>query len=485
MRRIVSLTPRISPAAFVLVAQMIAVACGLWAAGKLSPVAVPDTVSYVEFPFSSWSAALGHLRTPGYPLFLSLIAQITPDYSAAPLIHFIAYGIAVGLVHRGLRHVCPSSWQRMAISSSLLYSNILLGYVEILATDTLAAAGGIAVTGLLVERQTAPSATTANSRWLNLLAIGLILFATCLVRPAYLFLIIFVPLTGTFLSWLTERNSLNLPDRGGSGFRKLLDLWKSGVGRNTCRAAVELLAVSVTPLLAYCTLRWCVVGKFGLVAFGGFNLIGISGQWLDASLLSNLPEASRPLAQRALEYRQRITSSTPVSGDLTNYSEMEARYDTTIWQVFHPAARDLFGDDTRRTNTELRQLASAIVRARPKLYAIWLVKSTRQAARVVVSDFVRNPAYLLLTAACVLLQLGATLFGRRTPSADQEPRTKNQAAVANSAEQGGILFLVAVLYAGLQLLLVILVCPPLGRMTDAAAVLLPMVLANFLASSKR
>ena len=454
MRRFVSLAAHVSPAAFVLVFQMLAVARGLMVVGKLSPVTVPDTASYVEFPFSSWSAALGHLRTPGYPLFLSVVAWVTPDYSAAPLAHFSAYCLAVGLLYRGLRHVCPSPWQRMVISSSLLYSNILLGYVETLATDTLAAAGGIAVTGLLMGRQTAPNEVSAGARWLKLFVLGVTLFATCLVRPAYLFLIVFVPLTGTLLSWLSERHGSN-------------------AARPVWRAGLELLAASVTPLLVYCALRWCVVGKFGLVAFGGFNLIGISGQWLDAGLLPNLPEASRPLAQRALEYRQRLASSNAGSNDLTNYAQMEAQYDITIWQVFHPAARELFGDDTRRTNTELRQLASAIVRARPKLYATWLVKATRQAARLLVSDFVRNPAYLLLTVACVLMQLGSTLFGHRAAA-------QQQTEIANAAEQGEVLFLVAVLYAALQLLLVILVCPPLGRMTDAAAVLLPMVLANFL-----
>ena len=454
MRRFISSSVQVSPAAFVLMFQMLAVACGLMVVGKLSPVAVPDTASYVEFPFSSWSAALGHLRTPGYPLFLSVVAWVTPNYSAAPLAHFSAYCVAIGLLYLGLRHVCPSPWQRMAISSSLLYSNILLGYVETLATDTLAAAGGIAVTGLLVGRQTAPNEMSADARWLKLFALGVTLFATCLVRPAYLFLIVFVPLTGTLLSWLNERDGSN-------------------AARHVRRAGVELLAASVMPLLAYCTLRWCVVGKFGLVAFGGFNLIGISGQWLDAGLVSNLPEASRPLAKCALEHRQRLASSITGSGDLTNYAEMEAQYDSTIWQVFHPAARELFGDDTRRTNTELRQLASAIVRARPKLYATWLVKATRQAARLVVSDFVRNPAYLLLAVACVLMQLGLTLFSHRAAP----PR---QAEITNTTEQGEVLFLVAVLYATLQLLLVILVCPPLGRMTDAAAVLLPMVLANFL-----
>ena len=449
----------VSPAVILLGTQMLGIGVLLWAVGKLTPVIMPDTASYVEFSFGSWTGALGHFRTPGYPLFLKIVGCVTPDYSAAPLLQFVAYCVGVILFHRGLRHVCPGEWRRVAISSSLLYANILHGYVNNLTTDTLAVAGGIGVAGLLLGCQTG-----ATHRWRSLIVIGLATFVTCLIRPAYLFLVVFVPLTGMLLSQIR-------PGRTDSAKRDGL------------KALVDLVPVTLVPLLAYCLLRWCVVGQFGLVSFGGYNLVGVSGQWLDAVELSELPADLRPLAELALK-RQRLVreqASNAQAGDRMNYMTLESRYDATIWGVLQPAAEELYGADHRLINTELRRLASALVWARPKLYAIWLAKSARQAVRLVVSDLVANPAYLLLTVACVLAQIARILTSATGPT----PRLRSETGETNHEGPEGVLFLLAVLYAWLQLLLVILVCPPLGRMTDAAAVLLPTVLTSFLVRPRR
>lgn len=444
----------VSPVIVLFGIQILGIGVFLWVTGRLKPLGTPDTTSYVEFPFGSWSELLSHFRTPGYPIFLKVVSYVTPDCSAAPLMQYLAYCLGVILFHRGLRHVCSDEWRRMAISSSLLYANILHGYVSNLTTDTLAAAGGIAGAGLLLRCQISPART-----WRSLLAIGLTTFSTCLIRPAYLFLVVFVPLTGMLLSLIRSGRT---------------DTAK----RDGMKALAELLPVTLVPLLAYCLLRWCVVGQFGLVSFGGYNLIGVSGQWLDEKLLFELPAASRPLAELALERQRLIREQLPDShaADRMNYMTMEMRYDETIWRVFQPAAEELYGNDHRRINAELRRLASALVRARPKLYAIWLAKSARQAVRITVSDFVTNPVYLLLTITCVVVQIARILF-----SAMAGPRLETTVITRESPE--GTLFLLAVSYAALQLLLVILVCPPLGRMTDAAAVLLPTILMSFLVRS--
>lgn len=448
----------VSPAVILLGAQMLGIGIVLWTVGKLAPVSTPDTASYVEFSFGSWTEALGRYRTPGYPLFLKIVGCVMSDYSAAPFVQFLVYCLGVILFHHGLRHVCPGEWRRAAISSSLLYANVLFGYVNNLTTDTLAVAGGIGVAGLLLECQTGPT-----RRWRSLIAIGLTTFVTCLIRPAYLFLVVFVPLTGMLLSMIRP---------GRTGFAQ----------RDGLKALVDLAPVTLIPLLAYCLLRWCVVGQFGLVSFGGYNLVGVSGQWLDAVELSELPADLRPLAELALK-RQRLVreqASNAQAGDRMNYMTMETRYDETIWGVFQPAAEELYGADHRRINMELRRLASALVWARPKLYAIWLAKSARQAVRLVVSDHVTNPVYLLLIVVCVLAQIASTLASSTATMA----RPQLQTGEAHHEGLGGVLFLLAVLYASLQLLLVILVCPPLGRMTDAAAVLLPTILMGFLVRSR-
>ncbi len=452
----------VSSAVFLLGIQMLGIGVFLWAAGKLVPVRTPDTASYLEFAFGSWFDTLSHFRTPGYPLFLKMVGGVTPDHSAAPFLQFLAYCLGVILFHHGLRHVCPGEWRRMAISSSLLYANILHGYVNNLTTDTLAAAGGICVAGLLLGCQTGPA-----RRWSSLMSIGLLLFATCLIRPAYLFLVVFVPLAGMLLSLIR-------PGRTGR---------TDSARRDGMKSLVELLPVTVVPLFAYCLLRWCVVGQFGLVSFGGYNLIGVSGQWLDEALLPELPAASRPLAELALQRQRLIREQSPDApvGDRMNYTTMELRYDETIWRVFQPAAEELYGADPRRINTELRRLATSLVWARPKLYAVWLAKSARQAVRIVVSDLVTNPVYLLLTILCVLAQIARILLSSGARAANERTAgSPPETAQPIRAGPGSALFLLAVLYAGLQLLLVILVCPPLGRMSDAAAVLLPTILMSFL-----
>ena len=449
----------VSPAVILLGTQMLAVGVFLWAVGKLTPLALPDTASYVEFPFGSWTDALSHFRTPGYPLFLKAVGGVVPGDAAAPIVQFVAYCLGVMLFYRGLQSVCPEEWRRMAVSSSLLYANILHGDVNHLTTDTLAAAGGIGVTGLLLMCQASPT-----HRWRLRVAIGLATFVTCLIRPAYLFLVVFVPVTGMLLSMIR-------PSRTGSAKREGM------------RAFVELVPVTVLPLFAYCLLRWCVIGQFGLVSFGGYNLIGISGQWLDEHMLPELPVASRPLAELALQRQHLIREQTPDAPvlDPMNYMTLEMRYDETIWRVFQPAAEELYGADYRRINSELRRLASTLVRIRPKLYVLWLAKSARQAVRLVVSDLVTNPAYLLLTVLCVLAQFARTLTSSMASSEKSSmPVPPPKMNEASHGEPGETLFLLVVSYAAFQLLLVILVCPPLGRMTDAAAVLLPTLLMNFL-----
>ncbi|MEK6257577.1 MAG: hypothetical protein AABP62_03065 [Planctomycetota bacterium] len=446
----------VSPAVILLGIQMLGIGIFLRAVGKLTPLITPDTASYVEFSFGSWTESLGRFRTPGYPLFLKVVGCVTPDYSAAPLLQFLAYCLGVILFHRGLRHVCPGEWRRVAISSSLLYANILHGYVDTLATDTLAAAGGIGVAGLLLGCQTGPA-----RKWPSLVAIGLATFLTCLIRPAYLFLVVFVPLAGMLLSMIClGRTDTTL--------------------RQGRKALAELLPVTLVPLLAYCLLRWCVVGQFGLVSFGGYNLIGLSGQWLDEEVLPELPAASRPLAELALQRQRLVREQTPVprAGDRMSYTTLEMRYDETIWRVFQPAAEELYGADHRRINTELRRLATALVWARPKLYVLWLAKSARQAVRITVSDLVTNPVYLLLTITCVLAQIASTLS---SSTARPQPETEQ----TNREGPDGALLLLAVSYAAFNLLLVILVCPPLGRLSDAAAVLLPTILVSFLVRPRR
>ncbi len=309
-----------------------------------------------------------------------------------------------------------------------------------LATDTLAAAAGITTVGLVIIRSAKPK----SRRVLGLLTISVAL--TWFIRPAYLFYVALVPVLGAIL---VARRHWGASDR---------PLWRR-------EFLVLCLAVGI-PLCCWCTLRWIVVGRFGVVSFGGYNLVGVTGQFLDEDVATELPAEQQPLARAALKRHRDLAPDELVMPDASplNYTRMESNYDTTIWEVFTPAARDLYGDDDVAVNTHLKGIAVEIIRVRPASYVLWLAKALRQGVRKIVSDFVVNPVGLLLTLLCVMTSLALTLG-----------KCRSSATRAHTIHSEGVSVLLAatIVYSALSLLTVIVVCPPLGRMTDACSVLLP------------
>jgi hypothetical protein len=263
-----------------------------------------------------------------------------------------------------------------------------------------------------------------------------------LVRPAYLFLVILCPcLVGMAFGMVH-------------------------CFRQTTRAKLVCLSFlcCVLPVIAYCGLRWAVVGQFGIVSFGGYNLIGVSGQFLDEGDLSGLPADLRPLAESALQHRRAASPRGPYGHEAPlHYLRMETEYDPTIWSDFAPAAMELKTETP--VNVQLKRLGTALVLRHPRSYAVWLVKSVRQAAKKLGWDFLDNPAYLLVS----LIAWGLVPFSMALPGVVW-PGTSPTIRVLKLS------FLMSVTYATLSLALVILVCPPLGRFTDAAGVFLGMPL---------
>lgn len=425
--------PRILLAVFLLIT-----AVGLWATGRLQPQPVPDTPGYADFPFDSPAAALNHIRTPGYPLFLRAVKPLAGDWKAVPVAQLLVYSAAVVLFFRSL-HGWTTRWGRPVIAGSLLAANILWGYIDWISTETLAAAAGITTVSLLLAR----SAGTAGRG--NLAGVAAAVAAGWLIRPAYLFLVPLVPVLGALLSGAFA----------------------------TGRAKREFLILALTtviPVVAWCTLRQVVVGRFGIVSFGGYNLIGVAGQFLDAEGVQALSPDLKPIAEAALERREAVTFAGPdlPESQRLNYDRIEWRYDDTIWRVFTPAAEQVVGREPVAVNSALKRLAIEILRQHPRDYAIWLAKATRQGVRKLVADWVLNPVGLAAILLLITCQVLVTARCGTSPS-----------LVDGRPSPAAVLLLTAVVYAAVNLAVVIPVCPPLGRMTDAAGVLLatPVVAA--------
>jgi hypothetical protein len=317
----------------------------------------------------------------------------------------------------------------------------LSGYVATLATDTTAAALGLATCGALLLWTSAGG----RSFWWAVLLGGLVV-AAWLVRPTMLSLLPFVCLCGPLL--------------------ELRRLGRSATPGQLANRFALCAMVTAVPVLAWCGVRYTVVGKFGIVSFGGYNLIGLAGQLLDEPMVPQLPEDLQPLARAALQRRSELPrelialAETPV----LRYSRIEANYDQMIWQCFVPAAEELYGRDAVVINSRLKDLGLAIIRLRPTWYATWILRAGGQAVRGAAQELAANPASCAITVLAVLATIAVIVQRWRDPRV---------IVMDEGATPVSLIFVLATCYAACNLALVIPVCPPIGRMTASACVLFP------------
>ncbi|MDZ4686504.1 MAG: hypothetical protein SH850_15655 [Planctomycetaceae bacterium] len=414
----------------------------LGALGKLAPVVANDTAGYEQVPFDSFAGMLNQTRTIGYPLFLKLADLFATQHRAVPTLHWLMHVAAALLFWRAMIPLVPGPRAGALVASGLLWSSLVFRYLPVLAPDMLACSLAVAtLSGLLLVVQQPGS----RGRWLGL---TVLLFATYQTRPAYLFLVGLVPLLGVLLVW-----------------------WRSRDARSTVQPlAVRLTFASFGPLIGFCAVRWLVVGHFGLVSFGGFNLIGIAGQFLSPEVVAELPSNLQPLARDMLTRKQALIDPELARRDWSprSYIAVETHYDTAIWQVFAPSATELCGSDPACVDQQGRDLATAIIRERPVLYANWLLRAFRQAIRVVVSEFAMNLFSLGLIAIGLLIETRYVWLRRRLSPLSAPAEDRYFEAVH-------VLGLIAVSFALSKIALVILVAPPLGRFMDAAGIFLPSV----------
>jgi hypothetical protein len=419
----------------------------LWYLGKLTPVIADDTASYSNFPFHSLTAALSRIRAVGYPIFLSVANLFSPEQRAVPVLHFLVQCGAVSAFYLALRSLIQNRPIAVVVAGSLLYSSLLFRYIAVVTPDTLACSMAVLDIACLFLVIQSPRKAVF---WLGLM---ISLFVTYQLRPAYLFLVPVVPMLGVVLLWLRPKIEKQL-------FRRI---------------TVGLMLVSVLPLLGFCCLRWHYVGHFGVVSFGGTQLIGVTGQFLTEEMIPQLPDELQTLAHNSYD-KKRDLIDTPNSErglDPLAYSTMESNCDTAIYYVFLPAASELYGDDFKLIHQRLSQLATAILRAEPRLYALWLAKAFRQGIRKIVSEFVMNLFSFSVVCLLILVE-GWYVFQRRLLQPDGSYHPLKQVSDRYFVPVY-VLGVLAVVFAISNLALVVLIVPPFDRYMDAAGVFLPVV----------
>ena len=339
---------------------LILVLLGLWLWAALSPGfhlrQVKDSLSYLKAAeLSGWVPVLSSVRTLGYPLLLRGLQHLSPNLAVLPLLQ-LALLLAAILVYRHALARCGlAPWLTVAAALPLALGPMGWRFPQLLLAESVAVSCALLAMSCLL-------ALVAGARdagwWLGLAGATFWCYQT---RPAFLFLVAWVPVAGLALRWQLEGR--------GSGWLRRRSF---GLG---------LAAASVLPFLLFCTLRWAVVGHFGLVSFGGFNTIGIAAPLLEPSLVAELPPARRPLAAAIID-RQRAEGVEPLA-QLAGHSwwqrlrHWQDTYNPNIWRVAVPAGEQLLGSaegerNEVALNRDLAALAAAVLARRPGAYLQWI-----------------------------------------------------------------------------------------------------------------
>ncbi len=336
-------SPRFWIAAQLLAIMVVGYVFGCWRVQMY-----PDSESYISASRLALEPALSQARTLGYPMILRFVATFSPDYGAIPWVQLAMLWPGVFLLDFAVRRFVTSPWQAFAVSSGFMYGAVQQVWtVASVLTDfpaTVVAGMAIACLLLLASNPKHPGA------WLGL---TIFLAAAYHIRPAYLFLIPLAPCLGIVL--------LGLRAKG----RREPFVWK--------KILLALMVVSVLPFLAFCTLRWAVVGDFALVSFGGTQTVGLAAELLETKMVENeLSEPFRPFAREILKGRQERGLKPAFPGgwrvDMRFY---EDNYSSNSYLIAIPAAKRLFGGDAIVRDREMARFSREVMGLRKGKCLLW------------------------------------------------------------------------------------------------------------------
>lgn len=416
--------------------------CGLLVYSSLSGVLRGfDAKTYEDtLAPTSVSGKLQSMRTLGYPLFLAAVARVHAGPSAVAIAQVVLFVASVLAFARGFQRFSGSSWLALAAATPLLYCPLVVVYSAAILADVLAAAWSLTALAGLWWVLARPSSRTG---WAVLTSF---LFLAYQTRPSYLFLLVLVPLAGGAI--VARR----------VGCRAVLR-----------RPMVALLLASWLPFLAWSSLRGLTTGHFGLVSFGGVNLVGLTASMLSPEVVAALPAEHRELGRRILDGRAERGLKT--DGRM-RFQRWGHEYNRNVWKLATRKALRLCRKEGQ-TETEawveanrcLTALSWAVIRLRPTVYGQWLASALGHSLVEIGRDRTVWGTGLLLVLA-VIARGFLRLQRESAPSPPGVPIA------------GLDLTIVAALFLAGSLGLMALVEAPIDRYLYAAMLLVPSAFAT-------
>lgn len=468
-----SLPPSRLLALFLLQAVMLGLLLG--AVGQLTPLPQPDTLSYERTWGSSWTGMLSQPRTPGYGLFLKWARVLDETDRYTPLLQYGCHVLACGLFWQGLRGCAQAELSCLAAASSLLYANICWRYGNYLTPDLLAASTAVAACGSLLLMQR--TRLTAG----GVALLGLLVTACWLLRPAYLFLVVFVPVCDQLLRWYLS----------------------IGTWAEASRRLIILSLICVAPLILWCGWRWRLVGSFRPVAFGGNHLAALLCNFADERDTPKLSAELQPLWTEIQRHRRELEAALieerPLAEWFVNqrpglleearrngytaapsssYAVSEARFVMDVWDLCTAVAEVRYDRNWLVVDRQLGQLGNELQRLHWREYCIWYCKAVVRGCWQPVSEFFLNPFHLMLLGGWGVTQLWASRLRlqQRLPLPDA-------VAALRQLELLMLLILLTGTFLLSKVLFIAMGTPPIGRFTDAAGVFLATLPAVSLAAA--
>jgi len=425
---------------------LVLVAWLVWMAGHGGLVLErsPDSATYLEvLERDGLASRLSHFRTLLFPALLAAVRMASPDFSWLPAIHAILFVGAVVAFFAALRSFGLGPWHALAVSVPLLASRGAVESIPWMMSEALSASFAVLAVSALLFAVSSP-----RSPW-PWIGVGVATFCACQARPATLFLVPLLPMLAPPLVVLRRR--------------------PPAPARLSCSVAAAGLAATALPLLAFCALRVAVVGDFGLVSFGGMNLVGITGSLLTEGSVADLPASLQGFGQEVLAGRtaRGLTWPWGERGELHPEPSNES-YEQVIWEVAIPAAEARLGPVSEHAiaiNRLLQRFNAAVIRANPRAYARVVAAAYANGARR-FRDFAQPDLKLaaLLAPLVAFLASLSDKKARRSAAREARPERCEHSSVA--------IVLVATSFFAACLGVVVVVEPPTDRYIHQATLLL-------------
>ncbi len=408
-----------------------------WVTGRLQPHFVSDSASYLDYSFGTVDEIARSIRTPGYPAWL-VVLRATLGIAMVPAAQVVVHATAVWMFLGALIRLKLPLAQSLAAALAVAVGCTPMDHINTISTDAITASVGVMVAAALLR------ATALQTSTIYTLLIAALATLAIFLRPAYIFLI----------PWLFVAGCLLQIMRGTR--------WPAAIKRG-----LTLSLLTAVPVIAWMLLRWVVVGEFAVLPFGHQNLAAILVQLVSEDELRDLDGEASDLAGAIVDEKNSFESSGRgfADGAVGATMTIDARWDDMTYYVVVPASAKIAGDDAVARHRAVRTFNRAILSRWPARYAVWLAKAARRGAWAIAADIVMHPVFLAAFLWALLLVVYRATTGMVTIT--QPPASLGIRALA----------IVAITYMFAKLAFVILSSPPIGRFSDAAAILMPAWLA--------